>query len=225
MANKKKEQYKDTVTLSCDFLLDELLFPAIRYCINRHSYVSSYAQDYWNIIRHNQEAFNTERLKFFAGDIKAQISDAMNWWKNVHTTEAYNNTIKYDAYFLLTKFLYEHQNIKFEEYDFDINCFTGSVVATKRETPLTDSEKAWNDIPNCDLSPWSHLASRITDGFMVIVKGNDNTQKVEVCESYDYVRYEGEAEHHWVKYYNVVDSWRQIVPEEIIIKKLDSKNE
>lgn len=221
MAKKSDKPLKlpeGTVLLNSDTLINELLFPAMRYCIGRHSYVSSYAETYWSIIRHNRAAFDEERLQFFAGDVKAEISNVMNWWHNVRTTEAYNNTIKYDAYFLLTKYLYEHQDIIFRDNDFEINCLTGDIIVTKREKPLTDSELAWNNIPNCDLAPWSMLASRISDTFDVIAKDDEQTVTVNVCESYDYVHYQGEEKPRWVKYYNVTDSWRNIVPEELIIK-------
>ena len=121
MAKPQLKLPKGMILISADTLLDEIMFCATRYCIGRHSYVSSYARDYWSIIKHNREEFNENRLQFLAQDVMAEISNNMNWWKNVHTEEAYNSTIKYDSYYLLSKYLYEHPEVVFEKNDFNIN--------------------------------------------------------------------------------------------------------
>lgn len=202
---------KDTILMSTDTLLNELMFCAARYCIGRHSYVSSYARDYWNIIRHNRDEFNEERLQFFARDIMSEISNHMNWWKNVHTEEAYNCSIKYDSYYLLSKYLCEHPDCVFEKTDFNINCLTGEVIASERKEPVEIilSEK----MPETDLEQWSCLASAISRQLTVEVKGSD---KYQAIECYEQVRYNKDEDWHWEKQYRLVDNWNQIINEEYI---------
>ena len=226
MAKKTKKEKDNVVRVSPENLLEELIFPATRYCIGRHSYVSSYAMDYWNIIKANRDVISKHRLLFYAGDIKAEVSNVMNWWDNVRVENAYNDRIVYDAYFLITKYMYEHQDVVFRDYDFVIDCITGNVDVYKRETPLTDSELAWNGLPNHDLSQWSALASRIADTFEITARKEDGgTEKVNVCISYDLVRYYGEEEPHWEKFHDVADSWKRIVPEELIVKETEEQDD
>lgn len=212
MAKPQLKLPKGTVLISTDSLLNDFMFCATRYCIGRHSYVSSYARDYWNIIRHNREEFNENRLQFFAQDVMAEISSSMNWWKNIHTDEAYNSTIKYDSYYLLSKFLYEHPDVVFEKNDFNINCLTGEVTVTEREEPV--DVIYYDRMPDHDLEQWSSLASCIHHPLTVVVKSGE---EYEVFECYEHVRYSSNEEWHWEKQYRLLDNWNQIVPEELII--------
>lgn len=210
----------DIVKISSDLLLDELLFPAVRYCIGRRSYVSAYAKDYWKVIQANRDRFNEERLQFFARDIKAEISSRMRWWDNVKTEEDYNSTIKYDAYFLLTKYLCKHPDCKFAETDFDINCLTGEVTASPRETPVQED---MNPLPDFNLSEWSKLASALADTVTVIYKGDDNTKMTQCFLVYDSLREKGNEAWRFEESYHLIDNWSMFIPDERIIQVIPNE--
>lgn len=211
MSRTKRKVIDPTeVKINSETLLDELMFPAARYCIGRHTYVSSYAETYNKIIWNNQKAFNKGRLLFFARDIKAEISSHMNWWKNVKTENAYNSIIKYDSYFLLTKYLSEHPNCVFEDSNFIIDCVSGEVIVEKREKPLENHER---NMPEFDLACWSSLASAIADRVLVKFDVNDGETHQVVCfVEYDCCKYAQDKHWHYEKRYRPVDLWRSYVP-------------
>lgn len=206
---------KDIIKLSGDTLLNEMMWPATRYCIGRHTYVSSYAETYWRIIRNNRKAFSEERLQFFARDIKNNIADAIGWWKNINIQCAGNERIKYDPYFLLTRYFYEHPDTDFCATDFDIDCISGEVKVTNRERPLTNTEIMFAKIPDHDLKCWSMLASSISDAHTVKVK---EIGDVEVIETYEQVRYSANEPWRWEKRLRTTGSWFKYVPQEHLIE-------
>lgn len=215
----------DRVKLSGDTLLNELMWPAARYCIGRHTYVSSYAETYWQIIRNNRKAFNEEELQFFARDIKTYIANSMRWWKNIDVEGNGNDRIKYDPYFLLTRLMYESQTIKdndpeafsihFASTDFGIDCISGEVAMRKRERPLDNADMVWANVPDNDLEGWSLLARCISDAYTVQVVG---IGEVEVIDAYEKVRYSANEPWRWEKRLRLTGCWTKYVPQEHIIE-------
>lgn len=205
----------EIIKLSGDTLLNEIMWPAARYCIGRHTYVSSYAETYWRIIRNNRKAFSEERLQFFARDIKSNIANVMQFWKNINIEGAGNDRIKFDPYFLLTRYLYENPDIDFAATDFDIDCMSGEIAMSKRERPLTDAEMAWAKVPDTDLECWSMLASSISDAYTVQAK---EVGDVEVIDAYEQVRYSVIEPWRWEKRLRTTGSWFQYVPQECLIE-------
>lgn len=113
---------------STDF--DHLLWCATRYCIGRHSYVSGYAQDFWRIIQRNRGLLKEDRLKFFARDIRTEVSNIIDRYGNVSVTNAYNDCIKYDALTLLASYVREHPDQRECDTFYEVDCLTGEVEAS-----------------------------------------------------------------------------------------------
>lgn len=165
---------KDTIKISADLLLDELMWCATRYCIGRKTYVTSYAKDYWDYINHNRDKFNAERLKFFARDIRANISGIVGFCSNVRIENAYNDSIVYDAYTLLTKHM---QGVKEPPVNvrYIVDCISGH-VSTEAYKPNGYTTYFNPQSCECDLLPWVRLANCIDRQFEVTC---ENAGKVE----------------------------------------------
>lgn len=203
------------ISLDADYLLDELIWPATRYCIGRHSYVSSYAREYWNIIRQHRDSFDEERLQFYARDVKAEISNDMNWWDNVRTVESFNSTINFDSYYLLSKYLCEHPDCDFANTDFTINCLNGEIETSEREKSVTIYQ---NSMPQHSLAEWSKLASSIADQLSVVIKNAEGKEEnVNVIAFYDTVRYDVNEPWRWKRELLLTECWNKMVPPEIIL--------
>lgn len=167
---------ENLITLNADIILDELMFPATRYCIGRHSYVSSYAEDYWRIIRKNFDKFNHNRLKFFARDIRAEVSTVVGFYSNVQVTKAYNDIIEYDAYTLLAKHLSGVQEIPCDK-TFIVDCVSGEITEDEGPTGFERFDPAEDER---DLLPWIRLANCIDRQYEVDYEVNGRIEK-EIC--------------------------------------------
>lgn len=143
----------------------EILFCATRYCIGRHSYVSAYAGDIWNMIEGNLDKFNHKRLAFFASDIRAEISERISRYISQFTVEgAYNHTIVKDAHELLCQYLQEHPDTDIKRTKFHIDCRECTVKTEPYEPKPNDyAISSFSPLPDHDLAAWSRLADRIDD--------------------------------------------------------------
>lgn len=164
---------KDSITLNADTLLDELMWPATRYCIGRHSYVSLYAEYYWQIIRKNWGKFNYDRLKFFARDIRAEVSDVVNYHSNIKVVNAYNDRIVYDAYTLLMRLPWIP-----EDKVIVVDCISGDIADEDMDgfegSKFIPSE--WEH----DLLPWIRLANCIDRKYEVTCEKDGKIEKA-IC--------------------------------------------
>lgn len=174
----------NSITLSADTLFNELMWQATRYCIGRRSYVSSYAEDYWRIIQKNWDKFYYDRLKFFARDIRAEVSSVVHGYSNVFVDNAYNDCIVYDAYTLIARYFATHSEVP-ENTRFIVNCISGEVA--------TNEIINYNEIVNHpqfmafrpsewehDLLPWIRLANCIDRQYEVDYEVNERIEK-EIC--------------------------------------------
>lgn len=193
------------IKIDSSTLLNEFIWPATRYCIGRHTYVSRYAETYWQIIRANRKAFDEDRLQFYARDIKDNIAQQMRWWKNIDVEGTGNDRIRFDPYFLLTRYIYEHPDTDFASTDFEIDCLHGVVRTHPRETALTDSEKGFAKVPDCDLEEWSKLASCISDSFTIEIDGKE----YELIRVFEEVRYYTDEDWKWKEYLRLTSDWRK----------------
>lgn len=206
----------ETISIDQDYLLNEMIWPATRYCIGRHSYVSGYARDYLSTILKNWDKFNENRVLFYARDIMTEISNSMNWWDNVKTENSYNDIIKYDSHFLLCRYLAEHPEVKFESNKFTIDCLTGEVTSKPWEKS-TDRTYYTHSFPDHDLSQWSKLANALYNSFTIKYK-NPESDKSYIARVYlDYGFYQGE----WTRYFMIRERWDSFVPEDWIILEGD----
>lgn len=167
---------KNSITLNADTLLDEMMWQATRYCIGRHSYVSSYAEDYWQIIRKNFGKFNYNRLKFFARDIRAEISNTIGYYSNIKIKNADNDRIIYDAYTLLVEYFKRYSNISSIQ-DFIVDCVSGKVTHDGPYLGLRSfNPSEWEN----DLIPWIRLANCIDRQYEITCEKGGKIKKV-IC--------------------------------------------
>lgn len=169
---------KDTIKISAETLLDELLWYATRYCIGRRSYVTGNAEDYWRIIHHNRDKFSAERLKFFARDIRVYISDAVGFYSNVQVDNAYNDRIVYDAYTLLAKHLADEKEMP-RNRRYVVDCISGDIQTESREPERIFSLFKPEE---CEyyLLPWVRLANCIDRQYEVTCKNASKVDKA-IC--------------------------------------------
>lgn len=170
---------KDSITLNADTLLDELMCTATRYCIGRPSYVSTYAEDYWQIIRKNWGKFNYDRLKFFARDIRAEVSTVVGFHSNVQVAKAYNDIIVYDAYTLLAKHLSGVQEIPYDK-TFIVDCVSGEITEDERPTRFDRFDRFDPAEDERDLLPWIRLANCIDRQYEVTCEKDGKIEKA-IC--------------------------------------------
>lgn len=169
---------KNSISIGADMLLDQMIWCATRYCIGRKSYVCSYAEDYWHVIRRNRDKFNPDRLKFFARDIRAYVSDVVGGYSNVRVENAYNDRIVYDAYSLLAKHLYGFTEPP-HNTKYTLDCVSGEIV----QEPFKPSAPPFYFNPSeqqYDLLPWVRLANCIDRQYEVTCEKDGITEKA-VC--------------------------------------------
>lgn len=166
---------KDTIKISAETLLDELLWPATRYCIGRRSYVTGNAEDYCRIIHHYRDKFSAERLKFFARDIRSYISNAVGFYSNVQVDNAYNDRIVYDAYTLLAKHLVDEKEMP-RDRRYVVDCISGGIQAESREPERISSLFKPEE---CEyyLLPWVRLANCLDRQYEVTCKNDGKVEK------------------------------------------------
>lgn len=186
---------------------DNLLWCATRYCIGRHSYVSSYAQDFWRIIRGHQECLSKDRLEFFARDIRAEVSNCIHCYGNISIKHAYNDCIKYDALTLLAahtkQYRLEHKS---HETFYEVDCLTGKVCAypwnEKERKPYSTTFQVCNEY---DLPYWVLLANCIDRQYEVNLKVNGK-ERTELC-----------VKHPINDTFITIDNWSSSVCKEFIV--------
>lgn len=193
---------ENLITLNADTLLDELMWQATRYCIGRHSYVSSYAEDYWRIIRKNWDKFNYDRLKFFARDIRAEVSDVVHLYSNVQVTGSYNDCIVYDAYTLIARYVANHSEVP-KDTLFLVDCISGEVETDKFVNSDFNfkafSLSEWEH----DLLPWIRLANCIDRQYEVTCEKDGKIEKAICIQDPDGT-------------YTCVENWHRSVISEFI---------
>lgn len=159
-------------------LLDQMIWCATRYCIGRRSYVCSYAEDYWHVIRRNRDKFNPNQLKFFARDIRAYVSNVVGGYSNVRVENAYNDRIVYDAFTLLSRYLYGMVEAPHDK-KYTVDCESGKITEgsyTPNGYPVyfNPSEQQY------DLLPWVRLANCIDRQYEVTCEKDGKIEKA-VC--------------------------------------------
>ena len=186
---------------------DNLLWCATRYCIGRHSYVSGYAQDFWHIIQSNRGLLKEDRLKFFACDIRAEVSNRINYYGNISVQHSYNDCIKYDALTLLASYAREHPEQKEHETFYEVDCLTGEV----NTSPWTLENQRSYSLPfqvcnEIDLPYWVLLANCIDRQYEVTLNCNGNERK-ELCVKHPVIGGK----------YTVVSNWGTCVCNQFIV--------
>lgn len=188
---------------------DNLLWCATRYCIGRHSYVSSYAQDFWKIISGNRDKLNNSRLLFLARDIRSEISNYINCYNNVIIKNAHNDRIRFDAFTLLCEYKRMRPDQKWDGYlSYEVDCIMGEVEAYPLDASHYKPGMLTLDLDNeLDLPYWAMLANCIDRQYEVTVSDNGEHKKYTCIK------------HPVTDEYVNVDNWSSFINNDYIICK------
>lgn len=159
--------------------LDEFAWWGMRYCIGRRSAASLMWSEIMEVLVNQKECFvgMEDRLRFFARDIRSEISQRMGWLEGITVSREYNSVIVTDAYSLLVRHLQNHPEEKFETHDFEIDC----VAETVTSAPSKQLKTMLHDIfPATDFHGWIKLANFI-DRQKKLLVGNGTQEEEVIC--------------------------------------------
>lgn len=210
----------NSITLSTDFLINDILIYAIRYIAHRRSYAVLTAKDYANIIANNRDKFDPDRLLFLARDLRAEIASRIRFCDNVTTENDSNDRIARDPLSLIKEYMMEH-NIPWTQesyYHYYVDCMNCKVEAEPRLPHKDDYNTLTNET---DISPLIYLADVIDRLYEVTTDYQGNEQTQRCVEIISWIRYEGK-ESAWYKQYHLEKNYDLRVANQYIteIKKL-----
>ena len=148
MANKNEK---------CSLFEEMLMWTSYRYCIGRHTYVTSLAGE---MAQHYYDKLTDERMEFTAMDIRKEILDKLQWLPfNFRIHRMYNEDPLNPIDALLT--FVQNENINsLEEFagyaNLEYDAHRGTYVFDKK-TPTIKSFFSASDID--ELIPWENLAA------------------------------------------------------------------
>lgn len=147
MAKKKK----------CSLFEEMLMWTSYRYCIGRHTYVTSMAGE---MAQNYYDRLGDERLEFTANDIRHEIYDKLQWLPFKLTIHRMYDSDPFDPIDVLMTFM-ENHNVnsidQFKTYShIDYDAHNGTYIFDQK-IPTIKSYFSTSDIE--DLLPWADLAS------------------------------------------------------------------
>lgn len=122
------------ITLDADWLMNNCLCWAMRYCMYRSSYATSDVIDMAQLINANRDKFNENKIGIIIRDLRNCANERLEYLENVELENSLDAPLV--AYQLIAKELAENPGIRFCDHDWQVNCFTGELKRTKREKPL-----------------------------------------------------------------------------------------
>ncbi len=146
---KKKEK--------CSLFEEMLMWTSYRYCIGRHTYVTSLAGE---MAQHYYDKLSDERLEFTANDIHREIYDKLQWLPfkfNIHRMYDSDLLNPLDA---LMEFIDRlgimslDQFLSYSNIEYDVH---NDKFEWEKKTPTIKSYFSISDID--DLIPWNDLAA------------------------------------------------------------------
>lgn len=215
---------------TCSDFEEMLMWTSYRYCIGRHTYVVSMADD---MAQHYYNKLSDEKKNFTAMDIRREITDRLRflpftldihrWYSN----DEYNPLKVLFTYFEIEgiKSIEELATISRIEYDVHKDEYTSNRCESNFKSYISKM-----DID--DLIPWENLASLfdVKNHKMLILKDGTKvegyqawTQKIVPCEVKDGVQYYRNAEFGWYQIWKSVDDTvagkkYHYIPAESIVK-------
>ena len=179
MLIKTSNSQPEMIQVPADTFLNELMWSATRYCIGRSSYVSSYALTFWKLLKDNIDKFPKQTLAFFARDIRAEVSDYVARFRNVHLEGSYNSMIVKDAYSLIVDYLAQHPGVNKDETLFEVNCVECTVNTNPWVAP--EDYKYGLFAYSIDLPAWITLANCIDSLKEVVLQDKEGKEHMFVC--------------------------------------------
>lgn len=148
---------KSTEREQCSLFEEMLMWTSYRYCIGRHTYVTSLAGE---IAQHYYNRLSDERMEFTAKDIRREIYDKLQWLPfNFNINRMYDSDSFNPLDVLLTFIqnnnidtideLYKYSSIEYDAHNGEYMC--------EIKKPTIKSYFSSSDIE--DLIPWENLAA------------------------------------------------------------------
>ena len=148
---------KSTERECCSLFEEMLMWTSYRYCIGRHTYVTSLAGE---IAQHYYNRLSDERMEFTAKDIRREIYDKLQWLPfNFNINRMYDSDPFNPLDALLTFIqknnidtideLYKYSSIEYDAHNGEYMC--------EIKKPTIKSYFSSSDIE--DLIPWENLAA------------------------------------------------------------------
>ena len=148
---------KSTEREQCSLFEEMLMWTSYRYCIGRHTYVTSLAGE---IAQHYYNRLSDERMEFTATDIRGEIYDKLQWLPfNFNINRMYDSDPFNPLDVLLTFIqknnidtideLYKYSSIEYDAHNGEYMC--------EIKKPTIKSYFSSSDIE--DLIPWENLAA------------------------------------------------------------------
>lgn len=148
---------KSTERECCSLFEEMLMWTSYRYCIGRHTYVTSLAGE---IAQHYYNRLSDERMEFTAKDIRREIYDKLQWLPfNFNINRMYDSDPFNPLDALLTFIqnnnidtineLYKYSSIEYDAHNGEYMC--------EIKKPTIKSYFSASDIE--DLIPWENLAA------------------------------------------------------------------
>jgi len=142
---------------TCSLFEEMLMWTSYRYCIGRHTYVTTMAPE---MAHHYFNRLSDERLEFTATDIRREIMDHLHFLPcNFHISRMYNND-EYNPIDVLMRFI-EKENINsldelvgYANIEYDSH---NDEYLFEKKVPTIKSYFSVSDIE--ELLPWENLAS------------------------------------------------------------------
>lgn len=179
MSRKRKT---NTVEVDVE-VLKNLLWTSCRYCIGRHTYVSTYAYDYANEL---YDKISKDEMKHDAKDIRYEIEIYLR--THCSFTVVNKSEYEYDALSLYITFLNSQEDIK-NYNDISrikhIECIidkTGNVTYNREDNTDDDTKHVYfNDL--YDLLSWMDFANTFDDDSHYMIETTTGEQ-IECIKSY-----------------------------------------
>lgn len=144
--------------------MKHLIISAMRYDASRSSYIVSDLIDIAQLIHRNRDKFDADRVAWLARDLREQASDRLRWLSNVNADNTFNDRIVHDAYTLIAKHLQTNPDMRFCDYDWEVDCVSGKVYADKRDAPLmTNGGYHTQTLYDCDIATIVDAANLIDE--------------------------------------------------------------
>jgi len=168
----------------CSLFEEMLMWTSYRYCIGRHTYVTSLASE---MAQHYYNKLEDDRKEFTATDIRKEIMDKLRFLPFSFNISRWYDT---DAYNPIEVFMNFLDRYKVESYDnlitynkveYDVN---HDEFTFEKKIPTIKSYFSVSDID--ELLPWENLAAcfDVKNHKMVTIEYDGKTEKLECFKSW-----------------------------------------
>lgn len=146
---KKKEK--------CSLFEEMLMWTSYRYCIGRHTYVTSLAGE---MAQHYYDKLTDDRMEFTANDIRKEIYDKLQWLPFDFKIHRMYDSDPFNPIDVLMEFIDRlgimslDQFLSYSNIEYDVH---NDKFEWEKKTPTIKSYFSISDID--DLIPWNNLAA------------------------------------------------------------------